>query len=177
MNGENLLSQILFTLVFVAAAMGLWYLGQLRGSLKLKQIGVMIGILPLIVIVIQLVRPSVEHAPEYRTIAQGPTSREQSTSSSTMIPVTDTVVHEIELTAKYSGGSSPADPVHVTYQLLSPDGAVLTQGEEDLKPTQGARWSPAVIQFQPSATGEHSLKMEIPQPVNRIDILVREIGK
>jgi hypothetical protein len=48
-NIGNLPQLILAAVVCIITAMGLWYLGLSRGSLKIKQFAVMIGVFPVLI--------------------------------------------------------------------------------------------------------------------------------
>jgi len=165
-------------LIFIGVAVGLWYLGKRLGNLKIKLVAVMMGVLPVFGIALNFALPYMEGPSEYRTIAQGPTSREASVTTSVMIPVTTAVpMHEIDLVAKIRGTSPPKDAVRLSYQILSPVGELLEHGDLDPNPTQALKWARSFVRFQPRETGEHSLKIEIPQPVGYVDIVVRELRR
>lgn len=166
----------ILVMIGIALAVGLWYLGKRLGNLTIKLVAVVIGILPVLGVAINFALPYMEGPHEYRTIAQGPTSREASVTTSVMIPVTTAVpMHEIDLVAKIRGTSPPKESVHLSYQILSPSGELLEHGDLDPNPTGALKWAPSFVRFQPRETGEHSLKIEIPQPVGYVDIVVREL--
>jgi hypothetical protein len=178
MGFDQLPTAIIVTLVCVVIVLGFWYLGIQRGSQKLKQIGVMIGIFPMLVMALILAVPWLEGVPEYRTVAQGPLSREAATATSVMIPVTDPeLTQEIELTAKIHGENPPTQPILLKFQVLSPVGEILKQGEQEAPPTQTLQWVPIRISFETREAGEHLLKLEIPQPATRVDVVARELRK
>jgi hypothetical protein len=175
MNGEQLPGQIIFVLICVVAALGLWSLGQRRGNLKFKQLAVMVGIVPVIGIGIELVGPYFTGPAEYRTQASGPVSGEEFVIANTMIPVTDpTLVQELQLTGRILGGNPPTEPLHLKFEVRAPSGEVLQQGELDAAPTQALKWAPVFVRFQTRVEGEHSLRLTIPNRVNRVEILARE---
>ena len=179
MDIEQLPSLILLALICLLAAMGLWYLALRRDSLKLKQFAVMIGAIPVLVIGMNLASSwfgSDSH--EYRTTAVGPTSRDQNATDQISIPVTNSAArHELELRPKIRGGNPPSQPLHLRFALRSSTGDILAQGEQDLPPAKGLRWSSLRAAFQPRQEGDHVLVLDIPQPVSSVDIVVRELRK
>ena len=174
---EQLPAAILLQLICLIIALGLWYLGLRRNSSAPKQIAVAIGLLPVLAFGVQFL-PLGSGPAEYRSAAVGPTLQETAASPAVPIPVTNPAVpHELVLTPKIRGGTPPDRPVHLRFMVRSPDGATLAEGASDLAPAQRLKWQPLRAQFQPRQEGEHTLILEIPQPVSSVDIIVREVKK
>src|SRR5690349_19114219 len=152
MDIEQLPGMILLALLCIVAAMGLWYLSIRTSSLRMKQFAVMIGAIPVLVIGLNLGSSWFgwdNH--DYRTTAVGPSSRESNAADHVTIPVTNADPrHQIELRPKIRGGNPPSQPVHLRFAVHSPKGEILAQGEQDLAPGKGLRWSPLLAEFQPS---------------------------
>jgi hypothetical protein len=174
---EQLPALIVLTVVCLFAALGLWYLGIRRGSLGFKQVAVMVGLIPVLVIGLQFL-PSSLSTPDFRDVAVGPPSGEPSTSSQVPFPVNNaTVKHQLELRPEIRGSNPPVKPVHLKFTVRSPKGETISQGEGDLAPAQKRRWKSLLAEFQPHEQGEHTLIVEVPQPVSSVDVFIREIHK
>ena len=182
MFADQLEAALFFTAVCVLLALGLWYLGIRRGSLRAKQFAVMIGIAPVLIFAIEVAGDwySRNQTREYRTSAViGSWNRRDHNA-----PVKDeTKYHvinaganlEVQLTPKAWGGDQPSQPVRLRFSVLSPKGEILTQGEQQAVPAKGLRWSMVQTpRFQARGEGEHTIVLEVPYPVGTVDILVRE---
>ena len=177
MDLEQLPAAILLQLICLIIALGLWYLGLRRNSSTPKQIGVAIGLLPVLAFGVQFIPLGFGPA-EYRSAAVGPTLRETVASTAIPVPVTNSAaLHELELRPKIRGANPPANPVHIKFTVRSPNGITLAEGASDLAPAQKLRWQPLRARFQPREEGEHTLLLEIPQPVSSVDVIVREVNK
>ncbi len=171
MNPDQLPAAIVLALICVILALGLWYLGVRRGSLKAKQFAVMIGIVPVLVIGLQL-------ANEWFGWGNPAEFRTTTTTNEARIPVTNPdVKHQLVLTPKAWGGKAPSEPLRLHYAVQSPKGEILAQGEQELAPAQKLRWSPLRAEFQPREEGEHKLILEVGKPAFGVDIIVRELRK
>jgi len=182
MNLENAPQAILAAVFCIIVAMGLWYLGLSRGSLKIKQIAVMIGIFPLLIVAISFFgnKLTAVDSGEFRGGAVfGSSSRRTG-------PVTDETAfdvdtpgktHQIQLVPKVWGGAIPQQDTHLHYTVRSPSGGVVVQGDADSKPDKNKlpRWTPVIVQFQPSEEGKHILALEVPVEIGSVDILVKEL--
>ena len=179
MDIEQLPGMILLALICVLAAMGLWYLSIRSRSLKMKQFAVMIGAIPVLVIGLNIASSVFDwNNHDYRTTAVGPSSREQRAADHVAIPVTNADArHQIELRPKIRGGTPPSQPLHLRFAVHAPKGEILAEGEQDLAPGKGLRWSSLRAEFQPRQEGDHILLLDIPQPVSSVDIIVRELRK
>ena len=177
MDIQQLPALLILTLVCALVAMGLWYLSLRFGSKSLKQFAVMIGAIPVLVIGVTLGFSWFgSDNPDYHTTVVGPSSREQNTTDHLLIPVTNASArHQLELRPKIRGGNPPTQPVHLRFAVSSPTGEILAQGEQDLAPGKGLRWSSLRAEFQPRQEGDHPLRLDIPQPVSSIDIVVHEL--
>ncbi len=174
---EQLPALIILTLVCTILALGLWYLGLRRNTSGPKVIAVAIGFIPVLTIGLQFASPKYR-TPDYRSVVMGPTSREAATSTSIPLPVIHPEIqHELQLTPNIRGGNPPDKPVHLKFQVRSPQGETIAEGEGNLAPTQRLRWLALKAQFQPRQKGEHTLTVEIPQPVSSVDVIVRELDK
>jgi hypothetical protein len=179
MNLEQLPAAIFGTLICVIAGMGLWYLGISRGSLKLKQIAVMVGIFPLFVAGIAFFAAKLEPSHEFREgLVFGPASRHSG-------PVTEETqfyvnrpdkTHRLELRPQAWGGDIPREDVHLRYWVRSPSGEVLTQAEADARPDKNklSRWTSIFAEFRPHEEGTHKIAVEVPAVVGSVDLWVRE---
>ena len=174
---EQLPAQIILTLVCIILALGLWYLGLRLNTSGPKIVAVGIGFIPVLTFGLQFASPRFS-TPDYRSVAIGPTSREPATSTSIPLPVIHAdVQHELQLTPHIRGGNPPDKPVHLKFRVRAPNGDMLAEGEADPAPAQGLRWQPVKAPFQPRETGEHTLTVEIPQPVSSVDVIVHELRK
>ena len=177
MDPEQLPAAILLQLICLVVALGLWYLGQRRNSSVPKQIAVAIGLLPVLAFGVQFI-PLGSGPAEYRSAAVGPTLRETVASTAIPVPVTNPAVpHEVVLTPKIRGANPPDRPVHLAFQVRGPNGETIAEGAADVAPAQKLKWQPLRARFQPRAEGEHTLIVEIPQPVSSVDVIVREVSK
>ncbi len=185
MDTEITAGSVLLTLLFVVGALGFWYCGVRWNKLVFKQFAVMMGIAPVIGIGLQVFGPSMFEN-EYRLEADGPAAQDASIVATVPVKVNDADVHcRFELVPRIRGNDSPKQPVHLKYTLRSPKGETLAQGEGDLAPArwewyrwgtsgQPMRWDALKGEFQPREEGDHLLILEIPQPVRRVDIFMRE---
>jgi len=188
MDAEQVPQAVTFTLVFLVAALGLWYCGVRFNKLALKQIAVMLGMAPVIMLAIQIFGPYLTQI-DYRVYADGPPPDQPSTTATVRLNVNNPELrHRFELVPRIRGNDPPQQPVHLKFTLRSPKGEALAQREGDLAPAKwewyrwrnsGApmRWNPLRGEFQPQEEGEYTLAVEIPQPVQRVDIFVRESRK
>jgi hypothetical protein len=192
MDPEQVPGAILLTLLCVVGALGLWYCGVRWNRLGFKQVAVMVGIAPVIGVGLQIAEPWFDQV-EYRSSADGPALRQSSATATVQLPVTNPELHHsFNLTPRIRGENPPRQPVHLKFTVRSPEGDTLAEGEGDLAPAkpewssmghlwpvrfQPLRWQPLRAQFQPREEGEHTLILEIPQPVRRVDVLVRESRK
>jgi hypothetical protein len=177
---EQLPVAIAITVVCFFAVLGLWHVGQRSGSKVAKQMAVMVGLIPVLIFGLQVASPWIDPVgrAEYRSTAVGPERREAATSTVIPIPVTNAEVgHQLELRPKIWGANAPDKPVHLAFKVRSPKGETIAEGEGDLAPTQKLRWQPMMAQFQPREEGDHTLILEIPQPVSSVDVIVREVHK
>jgi hypothetical protein len=176
---EQLPAAILLAVICIFAAMGLWYLSIRSGSLKMKQFAVLIAVIPVLVIGLNFASSWFgSNSHDYRTTAVGPSSGEPNVTDQLAIPVTNANArHQLELRPKIRGGSPPTQAVHLRFAVHSPKGEILAQGEQDLAPDKGLRWSSLRAEFQPPEEGDHVLFLDIPQPVSSVDIVVRELRK
>jgi hypothetical protein len=188
MEPEQIPQAIVFTVVFAAVALGLWYWGVRWNKLAFKQIAVMTAMAPVIMLAIQVFGPYLAEI-DYRVNADGPTAQQASTVTTVQLNVTDTELnHRFELVPRIGGDNPPRQAVHLKYSLRSPRGAILVQGEGDLAPakwewyrwfnrSEPTRWQPLRGQFKTREEGQHALMIYIPQPVRRVEIFVRETRK
>src|SRR5260370_3655207 len=179
METEHLLGQILLTLIFIVAAMGLWYLWQRTGRLVFKQLAILAGIAPIIGLGLG---PAWSwfglDRLDYRSTASGPAPREAFTKYEGPIPVGKLgAKHQLTLTPSIWGAKYPSKPLHLRFEVRSPNGEVLAQGQQDLAPAKGFRWSTLRAEFKPRDEGQHLLPLEIPSPAGHVDFWVKELSK
>jgi len=179
MGTEHLLGQILLTLICVVLAMGLWYLGLRSGKQGLKQLAVMIAIAPVIGLGLG---PAWSwfgfDRLDIRGTASGPAPREALTKYEGPIPIGQVgATHRLTLTPSIWGTNFPTKPLHLRFEVRSPNGEVLAQGEQDLAPAKGFRWAPLRAEFVPREEGQHKLLMDIPSPAGHVDYWVKELRK
>jgi hypothetical protein len=192
MDAEQTSGAILLTLVCVVGALGLWYCGVRWNRLGFKQLAVMLGIAPVIGLGLQIFGPYLTQV-EYRVYADGPTLRQSSTATTVQLNVTNPELQQrFDLVPRIRGENHPQQPVHLKFTVRSPREDSLAEGEGDLAPAkpewrwsghfwpvrwEPLRWQPLRGEFQPREEGEHTLTIEIPQPVRSVDIFVRELRK
>lgn len=141
----------------------------------IRRVAIMVVAFGAIYLIARFLIPYLEGPPEYRTIASGPVSGEEFVITNTTIPVTDpTLVQELQLTGRILGGNPPTEPLHLKFEVRAPSGEVLQQGELDAAPTKLLKWAPVFVRFQTRVEGEHSIRLTIPNRVNRVEILARE---
>ena len=177
MNLENPPQAILAAVLCVIVAMGLWYLGLSRGSLKIKQFAVMIGIFPVFLTVILLVVDKLDDNTEFRggAVFGSTTHRAGLVTDETVFEVdTPGKTHRIQLVPKVWGGGIPQRDTRLHYTLRSPSGEIVVQGDADSKPDKNKlpRWTSIFVEFQP---GKHILALEVPVEIGSVDIRVKEI--
>jgi hypothetical protein len=78
--------------------------------------------------------------------------------------------------------------VHLRFTVRSPEGDTLAQGEGDLAPAPARRtwighlwprsypplrWVPLQGQFQAREEGQYKLTLDIPQPIDSVDVVIR----
>jgi hypothetical protein len=139
----------------------------------------MIGILPIIGIGIGPVWSFFGwDRSDYQSTASGPTRREASSRYEGRFSVDKPEIKRLlELTPRIRGEQAPSQAVHLKFEVQSPTGEILAQGEQDLAPGKGFRWSTLRAEFQPHEEGDHVLILEMPAPVGRVDIVVKELRK
>ncbi len=187
MDAELSAGTILLVLILIVGAMGLWYCGLRWNKLIYKQLAVMLIVGPLIALGAQFVA-SMNQRAEYRSLAWGPRGRDAFVSTTVELPVTTGgVQHDLELVPRIKGGNPPQQPVHLKFVVRSTKGETLAQGEADLAPAPSVRtwrylfpqtyvplrWMPLKSQFQAQETGQYELTIDIPQPVDSIDVKMR----
>ena len=183
MNIENIgnLPQLIFAAVAcIIAAMGLWYLGLSRGSLKIKQFAVMIGIFPVFIGVILFFSDKLADNTEFRggAVFGSPSHRTGPVVDETAFYVdTPGKTHRIQLLPKVWGGTIPQQDTHLRYTVRSPSGEIVGQGDADSKPDKNKlpRWTPIFVEFQPREQGKHTLALEVPIEIGSVDIRVKEL--
>jgi hypothetical protein len=179
MDNEHLIGQVLLTLIFIVLAMGLWYLGLRSGKRTFKQLAVMIAVAPIIGLGLG---PAWSwfgwDRVDIRSTANGPAPREAFTKDERPIPVGKVgATHQLTLTPSIWGANPPTKPLHLRFDVRSPNGEVLAQGEQDLAPAKGFRSAPLRAEFVPREEGQHKLLMDIPSPAGHVDYWVKELRK
>jgi hypothetical protein len=179
MDTEHLPGQILLMLICIVLATGLWYLWQRTGKLMFKQLAIMIVVAPIIGLGLG---PAWSwfgfDRLDIRGTANGPAPREAFTKYEGPIPVGNLgATHQLTLTPSIWGASPPSKPLHLRFEVRSPTGEVLAQGEQDLAPAKGFRWSALRAEFRPREQGQHLLLLDIPSPAGHVDFWVKELGK
>jgi hypothetical protein len=178
-NVEHLPALIIFVLVSLVAALGIWYLSIQRNIPRLKMLAVMICVFPLLGVGLQVGFAvfGVGSAPVYRTsLALGSDRKGEPGTNDVLFEVNDPHPEsEIELTPKVWGDGVPTKPVTLHYAVRSPQGVVLAEGDHEFDPTSGLRWATWDLNFQPRESGEHKLVLTVPNPVGRVDINIREL--
>ncbi len=178
MGGEQITGAVLAALVCLVGGLVLYYCGVRWSNSKTKTFGIALAVMPAIAWGLYFGLEWLHGEPEYRTAAQGPERRQSVVTTEVAIPVTNgAVMHRMEMTAKISGADHTSAATHLVYKLRTPGGEVVAQGEQDAAPTDGFRWVPLVVDFQPRGEGQYLLSVDIRQPVSRVDIVVREMGK
>jgi len=175
---EQLPGAILLTLICVLVAIAVGCIGVRFNNRTVKQVAVMIGLAPVLGVGINLSASwfGWNNPAAFRDAAAGPARVQESVTRSAPFPVTNVEVgHQLELTPKIRGGDPPTGPVRLRFKVRSPKSDILAEGEQELTPARGLRWSTLRATFQPRELGEHTLDLQIPNPVGTVDIVVREL--
>jgi hypothetical protein len=179
MGTEHLPGQILLTLICIVLAMGLWYLWQRSGRRAFKQFAILIAIAPIVGIGLG---PAWSwfgwDRLDIRGTANGPAPREAFTKYEGPMPVGHVgTTHQLTLTPSIWGANPPTKPLRLRFEVRSPSGEVLAQGEQDLAPAKGFRWASLRAEFRPREEGQHKLLLDIPSPAGHVDFWVKELRK
>ena len=179
MDQQAIINGIIFSLVTVVAGLGLWYLGIRHKKLALKQMAVMIGVVPALVFGAQIAVHlfGTDKVTLYKTWTRGPGRREASFESRVPFQVNyPDAPQQIDLTPKPRIGETPSGNVHLAYKVLSPSGQLLAEGEQTVSPA-GKNWATMRTQFQTHDQGEHALVLEIPSPIGEVGISIQELTR
>jgi hypothetical protein len=179
MDQQAIIHAIIFSLATVAAGLGLWYLGVRYNILALKQMAVMIGVVPSLVFGAQIAIHlfGADKVTLYKTWTRGPGRREASFESRVPFQVNyPEAPQQIDLTPKPRIGETPSGSVHLAYKVLSPSGQLLAEGEQTVNPA-GKYWATIRTQFQTRDQGEHALILEIPSPIGEVGISILELTR
>lgn len=166
--------------LFLAIAYALWRIGTYRQQTIWKVFAVWIGLLPLLAIGIQVAQfYGVGHNNAYKTSTPGPASREPSVTQEFPFPITDeSLIYGLELSPEAKWESQAQGPVTLHAIITSPKGIVLLDQTATVTPApkDPTRWTSISKEFQTKETGDHLLRLEIPQPVRSVDVAVVEHG-
>jgi hypothetical protein len=180
MNLESLPQALLLAVICVLAAMGLWYLGISRGSLKLKQLAAMLGIFPIFAAGLVFLSEKVSAPNAFRgSLLFGSSVRRTgpATDQTQFLVDAPGKTHRIEIRPKVWGGAIPQQDVVLRYVVQSPAGDILARAEANARPDKNKlpRWTSIFAEFQPREQGMHTLVVEVPVAVGSVDILVQEL--
>jgi hypothetical protein len=176
MSIEQLFWPALATLIGVVAAMQLLYWSARTGHRVLRQLAVIVALAPPLGFGARFAwqELGLNRPPEFRTSTPGPAGRSPSVTREFPFPVNASgVLHELVLLPRLRGDQLPPGNAHLRFVVRSPKREIVAEGEQDLVP-QGLGWAAVLKEFQPNETGEHSLTIDIPNPVDVLDVIVRE---
>lgn len=116
----------------------------------------------------------------YQTDIAGPDqhAREDSVTAEGLYPVNEAGMrHVMELTPIARFGEHATGSLTLRYEVRSPKGAALAKGQETLRPASGPNWTMLRTEFTSPEDGWHKVVLEIPKPVRKVRVRIRELQK
>ena len=177
-NLENLPALSFFILVPVIIGLGLWYLALRLGRRALKRWSLAVGILPFLVIAMRVLQDwsEAQPPPPFRTSVPGPAGRTGWAIREIPFNVAEGgMTHRVTLLARSSPEAPPAKPVSLGFSIRSATGEEIAAETRDLQPDRDLRWKPAKALIQPGHPGEYLIRVNVPGPVDVLDVEVAEV--
>ena len=104
----------------------------------------------------------------------GPSRGQTSVLRELAFPVTEDMPRQsMELTL--SGRDEPSGPLKVSARVLDPAGRQVLVVDQSLDRGEGKLWLPLKFSFAPAVIGGHRLVIEIPEKVDWLRLVVKEL--